>query len=109
MNYHEIVFAVGVVAVTSLLSYRAACQFRSGRPRPISAAVGVLFEWVGVFALFFAANLALGTIMILLLRKVTRHFFALYGLENLLLLILSAAQAFLFQACWRVDEADRER
>jgi len=69
----------------------------------MSAAVRALFDWAGVFALFFAANLALGAVVILLLRGITQRFYALYGLQNLLLLILSAGQAFVFQMWWRDD------
>jgi hypothetical protein len=103
MNYGQIVFAVGLVAITSLLTYRGGNQFRRRRPRNISAAFGALFDWVGVFTLFLSANLALGAVVIFLLRAVTRRFFALYGLENSLLLVLSAAQAFVFQTWWRHD------
>jgi hypothetical protein len=54
-----------------------------------------------MFAIFLTANLMLGTAVILLIRALTPHFVALYALENLLMLVLSAAQAFVFQAWWR--------
>src|SRR6476659_9680500 len=103
MNYGEVIFAVVVVIATSLLAYGGSKRFLARNPRPMSAAVRALFDWAGVFALFFAANLALGVIVILLLRGITQRFYALYGLENFLLLILSAAQAFVFQMWWRGD------
>jgi len=56
-----------------------------------------------MFAVFLAANLTLGAAVILLVRALTPRFVALYTLENLLLLILSAAQAFVFQAWWKRD------
>jgi hypothetical protein len=99
----ELIFAVGLVIVTSILAYSGSNRFRAQSGRPMSAAVRALFDWAGVFALFFAANLALGTVVILLLRGITQRFYALYGLENFLLLILSAAQAFVFQMWWRGD------
>jgi hypothetical protein len=103
MNYGELIFALGVVIVTSLVAYAAATKYHPGSARPISEAVRVLFDWAGVFVLFFCGNLALGLVVIFLLRGITRRFFALYGLENFLLLILSAAQAFVFQMWWRGD------
>ena len=33
MNYGQIVFAIGLVAITSFLTYRAGNQFRRGRRR----------------------------------------------------------------------------
>jgi hypothetical protein len=103
MNYGEVIFALGLVIVTSLLAYGGSNKFRARSARPMSAAVRALFDWAGVFALFFTANLALGAVVILILRGVTQRFYALYGLENFLLLILSAAQAFVFQMWWRGD------
>jgi hypothetical protein len=103
MNYGEVIFAVGLVAVTSLLAYGGSNKSRARSTRPISAALRALFDWAGAFALFFAANLTLGAVVILLLRGITQRFYALYGLENFLLLILSAAQAFVFQMWWRGD------
>jgi hypothetical protein len=103
MNYSEVIFAVGLVIMTSLLAYGGSNKYRARNARPLSAAVRALFDWAGVFALFLAANLALGVVVILLLRGITQRFYALYGLENFLLLILSAAQAFVFQMWWRGD------
>ena len=103
MNYGEVIFAVGLVIVTSLLAYGRFNKFRAPNARTLSAAIQALFDWAGAFALFFLANLALGAVVILLLRGITQRFYALYGLENFLLLILSAAQAFVFQMWWRGD------
>jgi hypothetical protein len=103
MNYGEVIFAVGLVIATSLVAYGGSNKFRARSARPMSAAVREMFDWAGVFALFFAANLALGAVVILILRGITQRFYALYGLENFLLLILSAAQAFVFQMWWRGD------
>ena len=103
MNYGELIFAVGVVIVTSLVTYGASNKLHPRSARPMSEAIRTLFDWAGVFVLFFAANLALGLVVIFLLRGITQRFFALYGLENFLLLILSAAQAFVFQMWWRGD------
>jgi hypothetical protein len=103
MNYGEVIFAVALVILTSLLAYAGSARFRARKGRPLSAAIRALFDWAGAFFLFFAANLALGVVVILLLRGITQRFYALYGLENFLLLILSAAQAFVFQMWWRRD------
>src|SRR5215471_5443048 len=103
MNYGELIFALGVAIVTSLVTYAASRKYHSRSARPMSEAVRALFDWAGLFVLFFCGNLALGLVVIFLLRGITRRFFALYGLENFLLLILSAVQAFVFQMWWRSD------
>jgi len=67
------------------------------------AAIRALLEWVGTFAFFFAVNLILGVVVVFLVRTLTPRFVALYVLENLLLLVLSAAQAFVFLYWWKRD------
>jgi hypothetical protein len=65
------------------------------------AAIRSFFEWTGTFSLFFVANLALGTLIVFFIRTFTPTFIALYALQNVLLLILSAAQAFVFHSVWK--------
>jgi hypothetical protein len=59
-------------------------------------AIRAFFEWVGMFAFFFLANLAVGVLFVFLIRTFTPRFVALYALQNVFLLILSGAQAFVF-------------
>jgi hypothetical protein len=99
----EIIFLILLVGFTSTFAHQCTRRLRPLSAGSLTAAVGEFFEWIGTFALFFAANLALGVVIISLIRGFTPRFVTLYVLENLLLLILSAAQAFVFQHWWKHD------
>ena len=103
----ELILVTLLVGLTSLTAYYGTGKIRAASARPIGEALRAFFEWIGTFTIFLAANLALGVMIILLIRGLTPRFVALYALENLLLLILSAAQAFVFQYWWRPAERDR--
>ena len=90
-----------VVAATTLFSCSAARMVRAVPSRSIRQAIWALIDWAGMFVIFLAANVALGAAVILLIRGFTPHFVTLYTLESVLLLVLSAAQAFIFQISWR--------
>jgi hypothetical protein len=62
-----------------------------------------LFEWIGAFAVFLAVNVALGAAIIIVIRSLTRRFIGVYDLENPLILVLSAAQGFIFHVWWNRD------
>lgn len=97
----EGVFLASLVALTSAAALAYAS--RRGRPlRPSSfrAAAGSTLECVGLAALFFAANLALGALVSVLIRAATPLFVSLYLSTDVSLLVLSALQALVFQH-WR--------
>ena len=102
MGFAELIFLAALVGATTLAAF-AAAKALSPPPaaRSVFQALKALLDWAGLFAIFLAANLLLGAAVILLIRALTPRFIALYELENLLMLILSAAQAFVFQAWWR--------
>ena|ERR1700733_9819651 len=93
----ELIFVVLLVLLTSTFAYQVMKRLQRPGPRSIRAAVRAFFEWVGAFTLFLTANVALGVLIILLIRGFTQRFVALYELENLLLFVLSAVQAFVFR------------
>jgi hypothetical protein len=64
-------------------------------------AVRTLLDWAGLFAVFTGANLVFGLVVLSLLRLFSAGFVSLYDLDSSLLLILSAAQAFVFDRCGR--------
>ena len=66
----------------------------------LSRAAGVALETIGVAVLFFAANITAGTAFIIAMRLLAGVFISLYGMDDLVLPLLSAGQALLFQA-WR--------
>lgn len=98
-----LMFLILLGVLTSTLAYCAAKRVRPASVRPMKKAFLGFFEWVGSFAVFLSANLALGVLVILVVRKFTPRFVSLYELENLLLLVLSAAQAFVFRYWWSAD------
>jgi hypothetical protein len=92
------------VFLTGLTSMAAFAILNRKQRRPFSSlvrSVAALLDWVGLFAVFFATNLAIGGVFILLVRGFTPRFVSLYELQNLLLLIFSAAQAFVFHHWWK--------
>ena len=84
-----------IVAFTSWIAYHATKD--NGAGAGLHAAFGAFLEFVGMFVLFFAANLGLGFLIVLLVRAFSQRFLSIYFLGNVLLLILSAVQAFVFQ------------
>ena len=104
MDLTELIFMAALVGSTTLAAFAAA---KALSPPAVAGSVfqalKALLDWAGLFAIFLAANLMLGAAAILLIRALTPRFVALYVLENLLMLILSAAQAFVFQAWWNRD------
>ena len=92
------IFVLVIVAVTSAITYFG--TQRKNRAK-IREAIRAFFEYAGTFSLFFVANVVFGFFIILLIRTFTPVFVALYALENVLLLILSAVQAFVFQRSWK--------
>jgi hypothetical protein len=96
----ELGFLIFLVALTSTLAERTALRNRPQKDGSFFQAIWTLFEWAGLFTLFVGANLTLGAVIIVVIRTFTQSFVSLYALESLPLLMLSAAQAFVFLG-WR--------
>jgi hypothetical protein len=90
-----------LIALTSVGGCMMINRSRRLTTRSLLQAFGSLFDWAGLFTLFTTTNLALGVLLILLIRGFTPRFVSLYELENFLLLILSAVQAFVFHQLWK--------
>lgn len=99
----ETAFVFGLACITTIVFYAVAKAFRREPARPIGQAVRALLDWAGMFAVFLGANVALGLAVILAVRGLTPRFLAFYALESIWVLILSGAQAFIFQAWWKGD------
>jgi hypothetical protein len=97
----ENVFILLLVVLTSWIMYHATHWNHSRGAAGARDALRAFVEWVGMFSLFFTANLLVGVFVIFLIRTFTARFVALYALENTLLPILSAAQAFVFHYWWK--------
>ena len=83
-----------IVVFTSWIAYHATNGHAGAAS--LRAAFSAFLEFVGMFVMFFAANLGLGFLIVLLVRTFTQRFLSIYFLGNILLLILSAVQAFVF-------------
>src|SRR5262249_11839789 len=103
----ETIFAAFLVALTSAAAYQIVRNNCRSARTALADALGSLIECVGAFVLFFFVNLVLGAVVIFLIRGFTPLFVPLYGLESLPLVLLSAAQAFVFQRCWKTDRLNR--
>ena len=90
-----------LIGVTSTAAYLLANRIRQLNFTTLLQALAALLDWIGLFAVFFMANLTLGLVSILMIRGLTPRFVSLYELQNLLLLIFSAAQAFVFHHWWK--------
>jgi hypothetical protein len=96
-----LVFTVFLTLLTSVLAYATTRGARTVTAGFVRRAIRGLFEWIGSFACFLGVNVFLGVVIIVAVRGVTQRFIAVYDLDNPLLMILSAAQGFVFQLWWR--------
>jgi hypothetical protein len=106
----EALFLLSLVAATSAGAlHQARRRERALAPGALRAAVLDALECVGLTVAFFAANLALGALLTLVIRALTPLFVSLYLSADVSLLVLSALQALVYQR-WRaaVRQAARE-
>src|SRR2546427_6768678 len=91
---------VVIVGLTSLGAYVAATRFAGLRRPHLKAAVLETLECLGLVVIFFLANFAVGTALILGLRALTGRFISVYVVNDATLAILSLLQALVFHR-WR--------
>lgn len=102
----EALFLLSLIAATSAGAlHRARRRGLSARPDAIRAAAWHVMECVGLTAVFFAANLALGALLTLVIRALTPLFVSLYLSADVSLLVLSTLQALAYQR-WREASAE---
>src|SRR3990172_201812 len=89
-----------IVALTSLGAYLAATRFAGLRRADLRGAVMEMLECLGLVVLFFLANFAVGTALILGLRALTGRFVSVYVVDDATLAVLSLLQALVFHR-WR--------
>jgi hypothetical protein len=92
---------IGLTGMTSLLAYATTRYKGTLEPASLRERFWDLFEWIGAFGCFLAANLLFGLLIIIIVRSITQHFMGVYELEDPLLAVFSAAQAFVFQLWWK--------
>src|SRR5436305_1111447 len=99
----ELIFFTFLAALTSIVALYGLKTWYPTKSIPVRRALEAFFEWIGAFALFFAANLTLGVVTVLMIRGFTPRFIALYQLDNLFLPLVSGVQAFVFRCWWAHD------
>ena len=101
MNNLETIIVLTVIALTTMIFYLAAKRLRPEPAESIAQAFRAFLDWAGLFVLFIGSNLFVGFVVILAVRGLTPRFVTVYSLENVIMLVLSAAQAFVFQMWWK--------
>ena len=96
MSCHHLLLIL-VVTITSAI---AIVLGRRGGMARLGAAIVAMVELVGATALFFVANLAVGTVLVLGARRLTGSFTTLYDVSDVTLLMLSLIQAAVVEG-WR--------
>jgi len=66
----------------------------------LRTAAGLVLAWLGMAAALFAGNVLVGMLVAHSLRTLTPVFVPLYLANDVVLLVLSALQALLFQLWW---------
>jgi hypothetical protein len=90
-------FVVTVVALgTSAAAYGLGTRGLHRSPRHLRAAVGTALELIGISALFFVVNVAVGMLAIGAVRGLTSTFVSIYHVSDVSLLVLSLVQGLLF-------------
>jgi hypothetical protein len=95
--------AVAATSVGALLAGALALGLPWAR---LARAAGLVLEAIGVSVLFFAANLVAGVAFVIGMRLVAGVFISVYAMDDLVLPLLSAGQALVFQA-WRATGPHR--
>jgi hypothetical protein len=89
-----------IVGLTSLGAYLAATRCAGLRRADLRGAVMESLECLGLVVIFFLANFAVGTVLILGLRALTGRFISVYIVNDATLAVLSLLQALVFHR-WR--------
>lgn len=87
-----------LVAATTGAAYAVGRLALCLRPATLGTALRSALEWVGLTALFTAANLFVGLTAVLALRAAQVTFVSLYGIADVSVAVLSSVQATVFQA-----------
>jgi hypothetical protein len=89
-----------IAACTSVLAIVLGARGVELPLRRLGTALGVALETVGATVIFFVANVIVGSLLILVARRLTPYYLTLYEVTDVSLLVLSVLQAVTFQA-WR--------
>ena len=87
-----------LVAATTGVAYAIGRRVLHLPRMALGAALRSALEWVGLTAVFMAANVLVGLAAVLALRAALVSFVSLYGVADVAVAVLSSLQAAAFQA-----------
>ena len=96
-------FLVGLLLGSSLAMVALAIRGLRLPIRSAPAAGAALLEFVALWVLCLAGNLALGALGVILIRSVTALFISVYVVNDLSVVVVAALQAFVLHAWMRLD------
>ena len=97
------VLGLVLVLITSILAFVLTKNRAPHDTISLRRAIQTLLECLGTASVFLALNIAIGLVLILAVRSVTPLFVSLYLLNDLLLIVLSVVEGFVFQLWWRAE------
>ena len=101
------IFVFTVTALTTIIAYEIGRRrLKLSRQSAVNA-VCVLLECVGAFVLFLCVNIVLEVTIVLLIRSTSGYFVGFYGIDDVILLILSAAQGIAFRLWASLSHRER--
>jgi hypothetical protein len=98
----DALYLIGLVALTSALAWVIGRRRLRLSAPSLRRALVRLLEWVGLSVVFYALNLFVGFLAVLVLRKLTGSFVSMYVNTDATLALLAAFQALVFQ-WWRAE------
>lgn len=96
-------YAPLLVVLTSLFGYFYARRRWRVERQDVTQAFSAAMELIGCWVLVYAANLLLGLVLILLIRRTTGFFISLYVLKGTMLTFFTVLQAMIFYHLWRSE------
>ena len=88
------------IALTSLVAYLVAVRHLGMRPSDLPRAVAGVADSLGTGVIFTLVNLAAAGALVLGLRALTGRFFTLYSLDDVVWLVVSLLQGWIWRL-WR--------
>lgn len=96
----QTILLLGLCGLSSISAYFAGVKGFGLTGCSLRVATGKMLECIGLTLLFFVANLVVGIISVLTVRRLTGGFVSIYLLNDVALLVMSLLQGLTFH-CWR--------
>ncbi|MCS6831644.1 MAG: hypothetical protein RMM08_13705 [Armatimonadota bacterium] len=89
-----------LILLTSLIGYLGARRVWRTQREQVTQAIQRSLEFIGCWMLVYGANLLLGAVLILLIRRLTGFFISVYVLNSVMLVLFSLLQALVVYHLW---------